>query len=378
MIVGIDASRNRSGGAKVHLLGILGDGEPLKFGIKEVHVWSYPALLGLLPEKPWLIKHSHPALGKSILHQLFWQRYNFPDELRKSKCDIVLNTDAGTISVFRPSVTMSRDMLSYEPGEMKRYAFTLAGLRLLCLRMMQNRSLRKCDGALFLTKYAADVIQQSCGKVQNVALIPHGVSDAFKDLKPAREWPVKHERAIRCLYISNAELYKHQWHVIRAVAQLRAQGVDLELTLVGGGNQKALAKIEDELGRSDPDRKFVKMVDFVEQESIVQYLVDHDLFVFASSCENMPNTLVEGMAAGMPIVCSDRGPMPEVLLDGGIYFDPEDFHSIASAIKIIVENSAKREFCASRAKLLAQAYSWKRCSSETWKFIVDTYKGLAV
>ena len=48
------------------------------------------------------------------------------------------------------------------------------------------------------------------------------------------------------------------------------------------------------------------------------------LFVFASSCENMPNTLVEAMASGLPIACSDRGPMPEILRDGGTYFDPEN------------------------------------------------------
>ena len=35
----------------------------------------------------------------------------------------------------------------------------------------------------------------------------------------------------------------------------------------------------------------------------------------------MPNTLVEAMASGLPIACSDRGPMPEVLGDGGVLFD---------------------------------------------------------
>ena len=39
--IGIDASRNRSGGARAHLVGILTEGDPLKFGIGEVHVWAY-------------------------------------------------------------------------------------------------------------------------------------------------------------------------------------------------------------------------------------------------------------------------------------------------------------------------------------------------
>ena len=48
-----------------------------------------------------------------------------------------------------------------------------------------------------------------------------------------------------------------------------------------------------------------------------EYLSKSNIFIFASSCENMPITLIEGMASGLPIACSDRGPMPEVLQDGG-------------------------------------------------------------
>ena len=45
--------------------------------------------------------------------------------------------------------------------------------------------------------------------------------------------------------------------------------------------------------------------------------------IFASSCESSSCVLIENMASGLPIACSNRGPMPEVLKDGGVYFDPE-------------------------------------------------------
>ena len=64
-----------------------------------------------------------------------------------------------------------------------------------------------------------------------------------------------------------------------------------------------------------------------------EYLSKSNIFIFASSCENMPITLIEGMASGLPIACSDRGPMPEVLQDGGVYFNPEDCKSIVFAIE---------------------------------------------
>ena len=57
-IVGIDASRNRSGGAKAYLMGILSEVNPLDYGIKEVHLWAPDSLLNKLENYKWLIKHS--------------------------------------------------------------------------------------------------------------------------------------------------------------------------------------------------------------------------------------------------------------------------------------------------------------------------------
>ena len=48
LTVGIDASRNRSGGAKAYLIGILSEVNPLDYGIKEVHLWAPDSLLNEL------------------------------------------------------------------------------------------------------------------------------------------------------------------------------------------------------------------------------------------------------------------------------------------------------------------------------------------
>ena len=51
----IDASRNRSGGAISHILGILNDGiNPSVYGINKVYVCSYSKLLNRINDKPWL------------------------------------------------------------------------------------------------------------------------------------------------------------------------------------------------------------------------------------------------------------------------------------------------------------------------------------
>ncbi len=371
-ILGINACRARSGGAIAHLVGILREVDPTEFGIRGVHVWSYSKLLAALPEAPWLVKHGPRELERSLLHQLWWERFTLPGELRRTGCSIVLNVDAGSVCRFRPAVTMSRDMLSYEPGEIERYGFSRARLRLIALRHVQNASLQAADGAVFLTHYAARVIQQSCGPLRNIAHIPHGVGAAFQNIEPDHSWPMAGERAIRCLYVSNALPYKHQWNVVDAVARLRQRGFELQLELVGGGEGKAQARLQAQISVSDPNRAFVTQREFVPQHTLPGLLAQADLFVFASSCENMPNTLVEAMAAGLPIACSNRGPMPEVLEDGGVYFDPEDPGSTAAAIEDLITDPGKRARLTVRAKELARQYSWTRCARETFSFIART------
>ena len=87
----------------------------------------------------------------------------------------------------------------------------------------------------------------------------------------------------------------------------------------------------------------------------------------------MPVTLVEGMSVGLPIACSNRGPMPEILVDGGIFFDPEDAESIAKAIEQIIKSPKLRLDLAQRAKTLSQQYTWDRCADETLAFVAKTY-----
>ena len=134
MKLAIDASRNRSGGAIRHLVELLKNINPNTSGITEVHLWSYKKLLDQIDNKEWLIKHSPEALNKGVMFQLFWQRFILPKEFKANNCDIILNTDAGTISRITPSVTMSRDMLSYEPGEIERYPLGRARIRLILLK----------------------------------------------------------------------------------------------------------------------------------------------------------------------------------------------------------------------------------------------------
>ena len=78
----------------------------------------------------------------------------------------------------------------------------------------------------------------------------------------------------------------------------------------------------------------------------------------------MPNTLIEGMAAGMPIASSNRGPMPEVLGDAGVYFEPESVNSIVQALEGLLLSNAKRAELARKAVMKSQSFNWQTLLSK--------------
>lgn len=371
--IAIDASRNRSGGAIDYLIGVLSELDPVRFGFSYVHVWSYRTLLDRLPDYPWLVKHNPVALEQSLVKQMLWQLTSLRLEVRAAGCSILFTTDASTLCRFKPMVVLSQDMLSYEPGVMKYFGYGFARLRLELIYYLQNLAFRHADGVIFLTRYAGRVIQQSCGSLSNVAYIPHGVDEMFRRKVVSIGWPESRDRPIRCVYVSNAEMYKHQWVVVEAVSRLRSRGYNLQLCLVGGGRGHAQKILQKAIATFDPAGEFVGQLDFVAHATLPEILGRADLFVFASSCENMPITLLEAMAMGLPIVCSNRGPMPEVLEDGGLFFDPDDAADISAAIEQFIESPELRRTCAQRALSIARRYSWGRCADETYTFVKQTF-----
>jgi glycosyltransferase involved in cell wall biosynthesis len=372
-IIGIDASRNRSGGAVAHLIGVLNYLNPREFGITYLHLWSYKALLDQLPDRPWLIKHSPKALESSLLSQLIWQFFSLKKELKVHKCDILFTTDASSLASFSPMVVLSQDMLSYESGILEKFGFGMTRLRLHLIYYLQNMTFRKATGVIFLTYYASRVIQQHCGSLKKIRIVPHGVHNLFKEKMFSCRTFLKNSE-IKCIYVSPISIYKNQWKVIEAIDYLREQGFKVNLDIIGYDDGTATAIVDKYLSNSAFSMDYIRILGPVDNEMLPDILLNADIFVFASTCENLPVTLLEAMAVGIPIASSDRGPMPEVLDNGGLYFNPDDHRSIASSIRQLIVDFELRKRLSNQSKLLASQYSWRRCSAETFSFICDNLK----
>ncbi len=374
MILGINASRTKSGGAIAHVIGILRSFEFTNSNYKEIHIWSYKELLDRLPKKLWLKKHYIPDANKNILFQLKWELFSLPSELNNFKCDILFNLDAGSLCIKKPYVTLSQDMLSYEKGQMFKYGISISTLRLIILKYVQNRSFKNANGVIFLTSYSASIIKKSCGNIHNYTIIPHGINKIFSSLNIDYKNKIYSiNKILKCLYISNIAPYKNQDTVIKAINHLNQSGYNITIDLVGGGDEKFTKKINSLIEASGPNRKKINTHDFLDNNQLPNLYLNSDIFIFASSCENMPVTLLEAMQSGLPIACSDRGPMPEIMKNSAFYFDPDNFLSLVKAIKEIVNNSDIRNKKIKLAKDISNEFSWERCALETFDFINQIY-----
>lgn len=369
MKLAIDVSRCRSGGAIAHIVGLITDGKPKESGISEVHIWGYKSLLKKIPDKSWLVKHESIFLELPLVFQLFWQAFLLPLEIKRSKCEILFSPDASTLCRFSPSIVLSQDLLSYEPGMTKLFGWGFARARLIAIFFVQNAAFRRAIGVIFLTNYAAQLVQNSCGKLRKIRVISHGVGHKFFRSFSEIESSLPMRSPIKCLYVSPITEFKKQREVVSAISQLRESGHDIELTLVGGSQQTSLRRLMDKLDRVDPRRKFIRYLPAVPQSELPKIIAESDVFVFASACENQPITLMEGMAAGSAVACSSSGPMPEVLQDAGVYFNPNKCKEISDAICKVISSPELANNLRLRARTLAEDYSWELCSRKTWDYI---------
>ena len=372
MIVGVDASNLRAGGGITHLTNLVAVAEPRDFGIERVILWANRNTLAHLPDAVWLEKVHEPLLDRALPFRLYWQWFRLP-RLVDGHCQILFSPGGNAPPSSAPLVTMSRNMLPFEYRELFRYGVSWMTVRLLLLRLGQSRTFRRAEGLIFLTGYAHDAVRRVAGVPDRVAIIPHGVEERFRC--PPREQHALDaycvERPFRLLYVSIVDVYKHQWHVAEAVRRLRDAGLPVVIDFVGPGYGSALGRLKRTLRRLDPGGAVLRHRGAVPFAELHRLREEADLFVFASSCENMPNILLEAMAAGYPIVCARRGPMPEMLGEGGLYFDPEKPAEIAEAIETLVRDPDLRARCARAAFERAASYSWERCARETLSFIRD-------
>jgi glycosyltransferase involved in cell wall biosynthesis len=372
--LGIDASNLLLGGGVTHLEELLGAADPVHHGFSEVIVWGRAATIDRLPERPWLRRVKEVELERNLLGRALWRTRHLDRLARDAGCDVLFAPGGSYLGGFRPFVTMSRNLLPFDDEAIHLYGVSWMRLKMTLLRFVQTATFRSASGVIFLTATAREWVTRITGTLPGrTEVIPHGVSSRFLRTPAAQRSMDDYSisEPLRLLYVSNLEPYKHHSVLVSAVRQLRNEGYAVTLDLVGGGSDAArqkLRKLVEDFGDSDETITYHGAVAYSD---LAGFYHRADAFVFGSSCENLPNILLEAMTAGLPIACSNRSVMPEVLGDAGVYFDPMSPDSITQALRKLVDDPHLRAQLANSAQVRVGDLTWSRCADRTFAFLAS-------
>lgn len=375
-VVAIDASNIRAGGGVTHLVELLGALVPEEVGIQRVVVYGGEETLSRLATRPWLQKCSPPELAGGTLSRFWWRQARLSKEVH-AVADVLLVPGGSYTGSFRPYVALAQNLLPFDAYEREREGFTLKGLRLELLSWMQTRTFRNADGVIYMTEISRGQIERSMGfTTQHSRVIHHGTSPRF--FRPLKlilsQSDYTPTNPFRLLYVSILEPYKHQNVVVDAVGSLLQKGIPVALDLVGPGSEADQKAINKQLRRWDPGQGFMRYRGTIPYAELNRAYESADAFIFASSCETFGIILLEAMAGGLPIICSHRSAMPEVVGNAAIYFDPLNAASLATAINRVFADTGLRRTMAFQSQQQARQFSWGKCAQETFGFVREVYE----
>jgi glycosyltransferase involved in cell wall biosynthesis len=104
---------------------------------------------------------------------------------------------------------------------------------------------------------------------------------------------------------------------------------------------------------------------FLPDDEVALLMHQADIFTFPSLYEGFGLPLLEAMEAGIPVVCSDRGSLPEIGGEAVLLFDPLDINDMAEKLLRLMVDKQLREELSERGKLRARKFSWRKCAQET-------------
>ncbi|HEU4480813.1 MAG TPA: glycosyltransferase family 1 protein, partial [Actinomycetota bacterium] len=191
----------------------------------------------------------------------------------------------------------------------------------------------------------------------DVAVVPNGCDhERFGDPDAPRAFDLPPGYL---LFVGTREPRKNLPMVLRAHEHLSATRADVPPLVVVGGAGWRGKELESALERHRLARD-VRILGYVPDELLAGLYQDAAALVFPSLYEGFGLPIVEAMAAGCPVVTSDRGAMAEVGGSAVVAVDPEDHVSIASGIARILDDPSLRERLVDEGIERARSMSWTR------------------
>ncbi len=274
--------------------------------------------------------------------RILWEQTGLVAAARRHGVDVMFNPGFTCPLVGAPpNVTVFHDMQHKRLPEHFRW-FDLPFWRLL-LWGAARRSRR----LIAVSAATRDDVRRFYGR--DAAVIHHGVEPALFAIARER----RPERFLLC--VSTLHPHKNLDRLIRA---FDAPGMTLVLAGLRGFHAAALEASIRERGLEHR----VTLTGWIPRGELYELYRRAWAFVYPSTFEGFGMPVLEAMAAGLPVACSDIPPLREIAGDAVRYFQPESEEQIAAAVRALAEGAP----CGTEAaQAIAARFTWRRAALET-------------
>jgi glycosyltransferase involved in cell wall biosynthesis len=320
-----------------------------------------------LPSDSPLGARTFPGSLRPPLRNILWHQRRLPGLCREERYDVL----------FLPAANRRVPLTSPIPTVGCVHDFSAIHLdgkydraRMAYIRHVLPRLVRRLDRVVTVSQSSArDIIEFARVPEERVTVIPLGVDHArFHSRIDERETARVAERyGLRAPYVLYTSRLEHPGknhaNLIHAFARAtRGARGDVQLVLTGSPWLRADAVYAAAKQHSGLPVHFTGFVDEADLPAL--YAGAHG-FVFPSLYEGFGIPILEAMACGVPVACSDVSSMPEVAGHAALRFDPHDQDAIAQALDALIHDEDARDRCRAAGLARARQFTWSRCADHT-------------
>jgi glycosyltransferase involved in cell wall biosynthesis len=304
--------------------------------------------------------------------RLRWRLHPQPDPLwhlrvagaASRSCDVYYSTNSYLTAwlLIIPSVVLVCDMVTYRPELLPQRRARIIEQATLPLAVRRARRLVAISQAT-----ADDLVARfpAAGPRTDVVLLAADERYAAAGDGPAPDAGFLRGAGIDGPYVLGVGTLEPRKNLPRLIEAFASLPQDLRagrrLVLVGASGWDTDATTAAIARHGD----VVRALGHVAEEDLPALYRGADVVACPSLYEGFGLPVLEAMAAGAPVLTSDRSSLPEVAGDAAVLVDPTDTAAIAAGLRRLLGDRALRERLAGLGRERARAFSWTRCARET-------------
>jgi glycosyltransferase involved in cell wall biosynthesis len=306
-----------------------------------------------------------PVSARNRVEWVLGDLVHVPRMAARERCDVVhsMASTAPWTGPFRRVTTIHDLNYAMVPD-------THFGLRGLGMKLLVPAAARRSHRIVVdASSTRQDLVEHLHVDPAKVDVVPLGLGTTQRAAAPEAEVRAKHDLAGRRVVLSVSAKRPHK-NLARLIAALATLPHDDRPVLVLPGYP---TPYEDELRARAAELGVAADVRFpawVETDELEALYAMADAFVFPSLYEGFGLPVLEAMARGVPVACSNRSSLPEVAGDAALLFDPEDDAAIAQALTRLLSDEVLAQRLRDAGRQQAQKFSWERTADLT----ADAYR----